>query len=108
MSYESKAHEYQVVFEFPGDDLDDFDRVIALEAMLEEELVSGEIDGHDAGEGVVNIFIFTREPRRCFEEVMQIMTGSKPRPSAAGYRDVEAESYVRLLPENDSSPFELK
>lgn len=104
----NESHEYMVVFEFVGDDLDDFDRVVALETMLEEELASGEINGHDVGEGVVNIFVFTEEPRRCFEEVMQIMADSEPKPSAAGYRDVEAESYVRLLPEDDSSPFELK
>lgn len=102
------SHEYQIVLEFHGDDEENFDRVIALETKLEEELLNGEVDGHDVGGGIVNIFIDTRDPKRCFEEAMQIINDMEPKPVEAGYRDFEEEDYVRLLPTNDLTPFELK
>jgi len=108
MPNKSNSREYQLVLEFHGDDLENFDRVIALATKLEEELESGEVDGHDVGGGIVNIFIDTREPRQCFKEAMRIISGLEPKPHAAGYRDYEEEDYVRLWPENDTSPFELK
>jgi hypothetical protein len=102
------SRQYQVVLEFHGDDLENFDRVIALATKLEDELKCSEVDGHDVGGGIVNIFIDTREPRQCFKEAMRIIGDLEPKPEAAGYRDYEEEDYVRLWPENDTSPFELK
>jgi len=55
-----KKPEYQVVIEFHGDDPENFDRVSALEAKLDKELQTGEVDGNDVGQGIVNIFIITR------------------------------------------------
>ncbi len=103
-----KNTEYQVVLEFYGDDPDGFERVIALESKLEEKLESGEVDGNDVGQGVVNIFIITTEPERCFEEAMRIIAGDEPSPRAAGYRGLDEEDYVRLWPREDATPFELK
>lgn len=82
--------------------------MIALSTMLEEELESGEVDGRDVSGGTVNIFIDTVEPRQCFKEAMRIISGLEPKPHAAGYRDYEEEDYVRLWPENDTTPLELK
>jgi len=103
-----KKTEYQVVLEFYGDEPDNFERVIAIESKLEEELECGEVDGNDVGQGVVNIFIITEEPKRCFEEAMRIMAGLEPSPRAAGYRDLDEEDYQRLWPKGDRTPFELK
>jgi hypothetical protein len=103
----SKPREFQVVLEFQGDDLANLDRVIALATKLEEELTSGEVDGHDVGGGIVNIVIDTKDPGRCFEEAMRIIRNSEPKPAAAGFREYEEDDYVRLLPAGDSTPFEL-
>ena len=103
-----KSREYQVVLEFHDDVPENFERVIALENKLEEELESGEVDGNDVGQGIVNIFLITKEPKRCFEDAMRIIAGTEPMPRAAGYRDVDGEDYVRLLPAGDVTPFELK
>jgi hypothetical protein len=100
--------EYQVVIEFHDDGPENFERVIALERKLEEELECGEVDGNDVGQGVVNIFIITMEPKRCFEEAMRIIAGDEPSPRAAGYRDLDEEDYVRLWPKDDATPFDLK
>ena len=99
---------YQLVLEFHGDDLENFDRVVALETKLEEELECGEVDGNDVGQGIVNIFIITKEPKQCFEEAMRIIAGDEPAPCAAGYRNLEEEDYVRLWPSGDATPFHLK
>jgi len=103
-----RKSEYQVVLEFHGDDPEKFDRVMVLETKLEEELKSGEIDGNDVGQGIVNIFIITKEPKLCFEETMRIIAGAEPCPCAAGYRNLEEEDYVRLWPCDDATPFQLK
>lgn len=103
-----KSPEYQVVLEFNGDDPENFERVIALETKLEEELEGGEVDGNDVGQGVVNIFIITKEPKRCFEEAMRIIADAEPAPRAAGYRAFDKKDYVRLWPEGDSMRFDLK
>lgn len=99
---------YQVVLEFYDDSPENFERVIALESKLVEELECGEVDGNDAGEGVVNIFIITTEPKPCFDEAMRIIAGDEPGPRAAGYRGLDEEDYVRLRPLGDATPFELK
>jgi hypothetical protein len=104
----NESHEYQVVFEFHGDDSENFNRVIALETKLEEELSCGDIDGHDVGNGIVNIFINTSEPIKCFEEAIRIMANLEPIPVEAGYRNFEEEDYIRLLPEDNLMPFKLK
>ena len=104
----NKSHKYQLVLEFHGDDLENYDRVVTLETKLEAKLVSGGVDGHDAGGGIVNIFIYTSEPKGCFEEAIRIIEEAETKPIAAGYRHVEEEEYVRLLPADDLTPFELK
>jgi len=103
-----KSREYQVVLEFRGDDPETFERVVALETKLEAEIESGEVDGNDVGQGIVNIFILTKEPTRCFEEALGIIAGAEPALGAAGYRDLDKDDYVRLWPKGDSTPFELK
>ena len=103
----NKLKNYRIVLVFVGDDLEIYDRVVAMETKLVMELVSGEVDGHDVGGGIVNIFIDSREPKRCFEDALKIIKDMEPKPNAAGYRDIEEEDYVRLWPQNDATPFEL-
>lgn len=102
------ARDYQLVLEFEGDDLAAFDSVIHHEDVLSRALKSGEVDGHDAGQGIINIFIYTDYPEHCFSEILRIIDGVNPAPSAVGYRPVKAESYVRLWPKNDSTAFSLR
>jgi ABC-type uncharacterized transport system substrate-binding protein len=47
---------------------------LRIETMLIEKLAPGnEVDGHDVGSGEVNIFIFTEEPMRTFEEIKSLL-----------------------------------
>ena len=97
-----------MVIEFEGDDLKNFDRVIALEESLSEALSRDLVDGHDVGQGIVNIFIHSDEPQRCFEEAMRVIDGAEPGPSAAAYRRLDEEDYVRVWPKGDSTRFLLR
>ena len=99
--------EYQLVMEFTGDSPENFQRVADLERMLDEGLESGEVDGNDVGLGVINIFIITEYPDICFAEAIDIVSG-RLTPTAAGYRSLESEDYVRLWPTGDKTPFELR
>ena len=52
--------DYQLVLQFRGDSLGEFDAMVALEDELIERLGdSADVDGHDFGSGTGNIFIFT-------------------------------------------------
>jgi hypothetical protein len=100
--------EYQLVIEFSGDSPEQFDKVVALEEEMTENLISGEVDGNDVGGGVVNIFIITKSPNQCFSEALTYIEKHMMRPTAAGVRDLKKEDYIRLWPKDERAPFILK
>ena len=78
---------YQLVLQFRGDSLADYDQMIALEDRLSEELKhTAKVDGHDCGSGESNIFIFTSDPATTFGRVRQTLEREghlgSPRPIA--------------------------
>ena len=100
--------EYQLVVEFNDDSPENFQRVADMELLLDDKLETGEVDGNDVGQGIVNLFVFTKQPQKCFEEMMGYFKSAQLEPSAAAYRDVDGEDYFRLWPANDKTPFKLK
>ncbi|HWF20445.1 MAG TPA: ABC transporter [Verrucomicrobiae bacterium] len=61
------ATKYQLVLQFQGDTLTDYDAMIKLENLLIKKLGhSAKVDGHDCGSGETNIFIFTFDPALTF------------------------------------------
>lgn len=71
---ESIIMEYQLVLQFRGDSLEDFDAMVALEDELIKALGnSATVDGHDIGSGEVNIFIFTSDPQKTFEQAKRVL-----------------------------------
>lgn len=100
--------EYQLVIEFADSSPENFQRVTDLEMLLDAELKNGEVDGNDAGQGIINIFIITKCPDKCFIEAMSYTKSANLEPTAAGYRPIDGEDYVRLWPSADESLFELK
>ena len=103
-----REYTYLLVIEYERDDVDNYDRVVALEADLDKALNDVPVDGHDVGQGIVNIFIHCEEPLQCFEEAMRVIGNSEPKPSGAGYRPFDGDDYVRVWPKGDSSPFTLR
>ncbi len=69
-----QANEYQLVIQWSGAALIDYDSLIAVELELSDALPrSDDVDGHDMGCGEANIFIPTREPRRTFERASAVL-----------------------------------
>ena len=99
--------DYQLVLQFRGDSLDDFDAMVALEDELTEELGdSADVDGHDVGSGETNIFIFTSDPAATFERARPVLERAKQfKAVTAAYREVNGERYTVIWPEGSRQKF---
>jgi hypothetical protein len=64
---------YQLLLQFRGDSLVDYDAIAALEDELIEKLPEADVDGHDVGSGETNIFIFTADPVRTFQQAKPVL-----------------------------------
>jgi len=103
------AMNYQLVFQFQGNSLGDFDELVALEDQLTEVLGdSADVDGHDIGAGETNIFIFTSNPARTFVAAKPVLKDSnRLEKVTAAYRDVEDEDYTVIWPICCKKKFEV-
>jgi hypothetical protein len=91
---------YQLVLQFAAASIEDFDRLVALEDSLIEELDSiATVDGHDFGVGEFNIFILTNDPNESFKRAQRVVTDQEiANAMRSAYRQVEGEEYVILWP----------
>ena len=101
--------DYQLVLQFRGDSLDDFDAMVALEDELTEELGdSANVDGHDVGSGETNIFIFTSDPAATFHRARQVLERRQQfRLVTAAYREANGERYTVIWPEDSRRKFRV-
>jgi len=100
---------YQLVLQFRGDSLADYDQMIAVEDRLTEELGdSADVDGHDVGSGETNIFIFTDDPAATFRRSKPLLQ-SMDRLAAvtAAFRDVEGDQFSVIWPEGSTEEFRV-
>jgi hypothetical protein len=100
---------YQLVLQFRGDSLADFDQMVALEDRLIESLGdSADVDGHDCGSGETNIFIFTSDPAATFRRVRPTLKQEGRLDAVtAAYRKVDGEDYTVLWPEGTTQEFTI-
>ena len=100
---------YQLVLQFRGDSMADYDGMIALEDRLLKDLGQcAKVDGHDCGSGETNIFIFTNDPTATFSMIRQRLNQEgRLHGVIAAYRDVEGEDYTVLWPEGSAQKFTL-
>ena len=93
---------FQLVLQLPFASLEDYDALIALEEQVSATLGdSGDVDGHDAGSGEMNIFIFTDEPVLAFARIAAGLGSSGLMANLkAGYRERGAEVFVALYPKD--------
>jgi hypothetical protein len=103
------AKGYQLVLQFHGDSLQDFDAMVALEDELIEQLGdSADVDGHDVGSGETNIFIFTSDPAATFARARPVLErGRQLQTVTAAYRKVEGEDYTVIWPKGSRAEFSL-
>lgn len=100
----SFAMRYQLVLQFRGDTLADYDAMISLEDQLRKELGhSADVDGHDCGADETNIFIFTSDPKATFWRIRQLLQREgKMESVAAAFREISGETYTVLWPEGQT------
>ena len=100
---------YQLVLQFRGDSLDDYDAMIRLEDDLIAELQGvAEVDGHDMDSGQANIFILTSDPRGILERAKPVLKGRKCLEiMTAAYRTVDGENYTMIWPEGSTDEFRV-
>src|SRR5687768_3716392 len=98
---------YQLVLQFAGDSLADFDAMVALEEELTANLGdSADVDGHDVGSGETNIFIFTSDPARTFLQAKPVLERRQSLQAVtAAYRAVDGEDYTVIWPEGSTREF---
>ena len=91
---------YQLVIQFQAASMMDFDRLVAFEGALADELVGPDVvDGHDFGSGEFNIFILTDHPTSTFDQAMKaVQSASLPHSVRIAYRIITGEDYVILWP----------
>jgi len=91
---------YQLVVQWPAESLGDYDRMIAIETRIIDNLgEDGDVDGHDAGSGEMNIFVHTDLPERTSERIRAILATDNALVGArVAYRETTADDYTVLWP----------
>ena len=99
--------DYQLVLQFRGDSLGEFDAMVALEDELIEQLGdSADVDGHEVGSGETNIFIFTSDPMQTFQQARPILERRQSLQAVtAAFRAVDGEHYTVIWPEDSREEF---
>ncbi len=103
------SYKYQLVLQFRGDSLEDFDEMVALENALTKELgSSADVDGHDIGSGEINIFIYTSDPVKTFGRSKPLLERAASLDSVtAAYRLRRGDDYTVIWPEGSKSEFKV-
>ena len=101
--------DYQLVLQFSGDSLGDYDATVALENELIAELGdSANVDGHDAGSGEVNIFIITADPVRTFRQSRVVLERNRRLGAVtAAYRPVDGDDYTVVWLDGSTKEFRV-
>jgi hypothetical protein len=92
--------QYQLVLQFNGDSLGDYEAMVALEDKLTQELGgTADVDGHDIGAGETNIFIVTSQPEITFHRAKTVLDRCQLLSAVtAAYRPVSGQTFTVLWP----------
>lgn len=104
---------HQLVLQFQGDDEDTIEKVITLEDQLIdalEGLTSVDVDGHEPGDGVVNLFLIAKNPAKVWEKIEPLIEEAASEDleiNAVAYRPMDGEDFTVLWPTDYEGEFEL-
>lgn len=104
---------HQLVLQFEGDDAGTLDKVIELEDRLIDALdgsTSAEVDGHEPGEGVINLFLLAKNPAKTWEKIEPVVEEAASQDLdvvAVAYRALDGEDFTVLWPTDFDGEFEL-
>lgn len=91
---------YVLIIQFQVKSIDDYDEVIRIEDHIIQIVGnSAVVDGHDAGRGEMNIFIFTDHPLSTFALIKEKFGQIAERCGfKAAFREADGEEYTVLWP----------
>lgn len=95
---------HQLVLQFIGDEDDTVDKVIDLEDRLIdalEGLTSVDVDGHEVGEGVINLSLHAKNAPRIWEKIEPLIEEAALENldiNAVAYRSLDSDDYTVLWP----------
>ncbi|HVZ03126.1 hypothetical protein [Hyphomicrobium sp.] len=103
---------HQLVLQFQGDDEDTLDKVIELEDRLIDALdgsTTAEVDGHEPGDGVINLILLAKNATKVWEKIEPIVEGASDELdiTAVAFRALDAEDFTVLWPADYEGEFEL-
>ena len=99
--------QFVAVFQFP----DSFFKTLDDLFTFEDELIAAmpktcNVDGHDAGSGVVNFFVYTDSPLAALKHFRNCLGTNKVEKSLrVSYRNVDGDASTNLWPFRDPRPF---
>lgn len=100
----------QLVLQFRGDTLEDFEQVVALENELRDQL--GDtivIDGHDMSSDESNIFMRTNDPVGAFVQISDVLERRQQLDAVvAAYRREDVKEFTIIWPSNSPHEFAIK
>lgn len=97
---------YQLVIQFSLTDssADDFDQLLIIENELNLSLGDKhQVNGHDIGSDIMNIYIHTNDPDEAFELVKSLLSENDLKKITAAFRDIDGDDYSVIWPDiNDN------
>src|ERR1700680_4832368 len=96
---------FQLVFQLPYTGKEaELDSVMEIEKEIESSKLSDiDVDGHDAGAGEMNIFVYTSDPNKAFRAVVglpKVMKEMERMKVAYRRLDDESDQYTILWPQD--------
>ena len=92
--------QYQLVLQLPATSIQDYDDMVEVEGVIMAALCGlGDVDGHDAGSGEMNIFILTDEPRLAFDRIKMVLGTRDFMPDLkVAYREIGGNEFTIIHP----------
>ncbi|WP_417385341.1 ABC transporter [Gimesia sp.] len=93
---------FQLVLQFKGAVIPDYDSLVDLESVLIDEIqVDGKtiIDGHDFGSSEMNLFMTVDDPDQVLSQIRTKIQHPLMSRFKAGYRDVSEDRFHAMWPE---------
>jgi hypothetical protein len=96
------ANMFQLVLQMPTSSIADYDKMIELEEIIINGLSNlGDVDGHDAGSGEMNIFILTDDPKLAFERIKSLPCTIELLPDVkVAFREIGTDEFTIIHPPN--------
>ncbi len=91
---------YQLVLQLPASSIKNYDEMVELEETIMRSLGNlGNVDGHDAGSGEMNIFILTDNPKSVFDRIRELLGTRDFMPDLkVAFRVIGKDEFTVLYP----------